>query len=74
MCSTRGGSQGMYIILVFTMRIWQPTLDLKPKRRHERKSKTGASEPNIEHVKVPAKTIWKNEIKHFILKEVFLTV
>ena len=31
MCSTRGGSQEMYITFTFAMRIRQPTVALKPR-------------------------------------------
>ena len=44
-CSTRGGSQGMYITFTSAMRIRQPTLALKPRGDVTRNPKQGYQWP-----------------------------
>ena len=56
MCSTRGGSQEMYITFAYTMRIRQNHSGFETQRRHHQKSKTGVPvAPKIGHVNVSDK-------------------
>ena len=73
MCSTRGGSEGMYI--TFASAMWiskiEPTLALKPRGDVTRNSKQGTSGPKIGHmcppkILVEKKCCWKSKpILHY---------
>ena len=61
MCSTRGGSRGMYIMFTCTMQIGQPTL-WNPKEKSPEIQNRGTSGPKIGHVNLSAKNILKNNV------------
>ena len=66
MCSTRGGSQGMYIMFTSAMWIRQPTLALKPRGDVTRNPKRGYQWPQKRtHVSAQKllKKIWVREIQ-----------
>ena len=63
MCSTRGRSQGMYIMFASAMRIRQPTLALKPRGDVTRNPKQGYQWPqNRTCVCVRQKYLEKKEV------------
>ena len=47
---SEGGSQRTYITFASAMRVRQPTLPLKPWRRHQKSQNRGTSGPKIGHV------------------------